>query len=106
MCSKLVIGCCFCLTVVASPAVAQQKPGLNGGTEVGRYQIIFNPQVRADTFLLDTATGRIWQLTRFTDLKQEPSAWLYMSRLDNDQEVVIFGRGYQLKPTGPTKGKP
>ena len=27
----------------------------------GRYQVVFSPMVRADTFLLDTATGTIWQ---------------------------------------------
>jgi hypothetical protein len=32
----------------------------------GRYQIFFSPNVRADTFLVDTSTGRIWRMMRFT----------------------------------------
>ena len=28
--------------------------------DLGRYQIVMNPNVRADTFLLDTETGKTW----------------------------------------------
>jgi hypothetical protein len=30
--------------------------------EPGRYQIVASALVRADTFLLDTWTGRVWQI--------------------------------------------
>ncbi len=58
----------------------------------GRFQIIFNPSIRADTFLLDTGTGKVWQLTKFTDLKNDPVAWVYMDRLDDGQEVLMWAK--------------
>ena len=31
--------------------------------DIGRYQIIMHPTFRADEYLLDTQTGRTWQIT-------------------------------------------
>lgn len=31
---------------------------------IGRYQIFMHPVVRADQYLLDTKTGRTWQITQ------------------------------------------
>jgi hypothetical protein len=58
-----------------------------------------NPQVRADTFLLDTATGKIWQMAKLTDMKGEPVVWQYMERLDNPLDVInLAGRlGWKAK---------
>ena len=54
---------------------------------------------RADTFLLDTATGKIWQLAKLTDMKGEPVVWQYMERLDNPLDVInLAGRlGWKAK---------
>jgi hypothetical protein len=49
----------------ARPAVASHS--------LGRYQIVINPEVRADTFLLDTETGRIWKPAQYTNLVDDPS---------------------------------
>lgn len=35
----------------------------------GRYRIYFGSQARADTFLLDTASGNVWQMFEDTDTK-------------------------------------
>lgn len=73
-------------TTVAAPS----------GTQGGRYQIIFNPSgVRADTFLLDTQTGRIWRPTKYTDLKGEPTAWVYEDRLDTLAQIRAFAAAYE-----------
>jgi len=32
--------------------------------DVGRYQIFMHPVIRADEYLLDTQTGRTWQMTQ------------------------------------------
>lgn len=67
-------------------------------TQGGRFQIIFNPSgVRADTFLLDTQTGRIWRPTKFTDLEGEPSAWVYEDRLDTQAGFNVWAAGYKSK---------
>ncbi|MCC6498580.1 MAG: hypothetical protein IT193_20250 [Propionibacteriaceae bacterium] len=65
------------------------------GTQGGRYQIIFNPSgIRADTFLLDTQTGKIWRPTKYTDLRGEPTAWVYEDRLDTITQVQGFAAAY------------
>jgi len=55
---------------------------------IGRYQIVYNPNVRADTFLLDTETGRIWVPTQFSDFKHSPTAWQIQDRIDNEAQLL------------------
>jgi hypothetical protein len=57
-------------------------------TETGRYALISNPNVRADLFLLDTATGKIWQRVTFTDLKGDPDVWQPMRKMDSDADLT------------------
>jgi len=59
---------------------------------VGRYQIVFNPNVRADTFLLDTQTGKTWVQTQVSDAKDKPTIWLYRERVDNEQELLDWSK--------------
>jgi hypothetical protein len=54
---------------IAAALVAQShRPTVTSSTSTGfpRFQIINNPNVRADTFLLDTETGKIWKPVQFT----------------------------------------
>jgi hypothetical protein len=62
----------------------------------GRFRILFSPHARADTFLLDTQTGRVWQLK---GLNGEPAAWSPMTRLDSSQEQDAFARSHGVKPS-------
>lgn len=75
---------CSSINAIAAPSAS----------EVGRFQIVLNPSVRADTFLLDTETGRVWRLVKYTDLKDQPEAWEFMDRLDDVGEMKAFGRVY------------
>lgn len=69
----------------------------------GRYQIVMNPNAAVHTYLLDTATGRIWQLSRFTFLNGDPQAWDIMERLDNGEEYRGFvSRHGRKTPAAPT----
>ena len=43
----------------------------------GRYQIVFSPLVRADTFMIDTATGTVWQSANVGT----SNAWVLMQRI-------------------------
>ena len=47
----------MCLVLTSADASAQESRSDLFSQQPGRYQIVMNPQVRADTFLLDTATG-------------------------------------------------
>jgi hypothetical protein len=57
-------------------------------TTQGRYVIVFSPLARADTFLLDTETGRVWQLTTYTDVAGEPRVWRNMLRIDSEADLI------------------
>lgn len=55
-----------------------------------RYQIVFSPHAARDTFMIDTATGQVWQLTKYMFLNSEPSAWEHMDRIDSDDAYRRF----------------
>jgi hypothetical protein len=71
----------------ATQVLAEESRSDLFAQQPGRYQIVINPQARADTFLLDTATGRVWQLVQYSDLKDTPPAWQLMKRIDNDLDL-------------------
>ena len=58
--------------------------------QLGRYQILMHPTFRGDQYLLDTTTGQIWQLTKFSSLQGEPLAWMPMTKIDSDAEYRAF----------------
>lgn len=66
-------------------------------SDVGRYQIIVSPGVRADTFLLDTATGKTWVQTTITDVEDEPTLWLYRERIDGAADFATWSARQQIK---------
>jgi hypothetical protein len=68
----------------------------------GRYQIVFNPNVRADTFLLDTQTGRVWRPVAFTDLEGDPDVWKFMPRVDDIVELSRWVGTQTYKPARKT----
>ena len=85
---------------VASEALAQESRSDLFSQQPGRYQIVINPQARADTFLLDTATGRVWQLIIYGDLNGEPPAWQLMKRVDSDLDLKKLRNEFGVKSAG------
>ena len=88
------------------PARPASTPQISAASQVGRYQVFFNPNVRADTFLVDTETGKIWRMQQIADAVGEPTVWLPERRLDNDQEVSGWMSLQRFKPTGTTSTTP
>lgn len=68
-------------------------------TAVGRYQLFSNPNIRADTFLLDTQTGKIWRQMKYTDIQDEPTVWKFELRIDNESELIDWASKQTIKPT-------
>jgi hypothetical protein len=91
---------------LAATAIAQESRSDLFSQQPGRYQIIMNPQLARNTFLLDTATGRVWQLTTFSDVNDTPSVWTIMPRVDNDLEIGQLVRERGLKPKEPSLSLP
>lgn len=59
-----------------------------------RYQIVFSPNVRADTFLIDTQKGKVWRETTITDVEGQPTIWKPMEIIDNNGEIGINGKEF------------
>jgi hypothetical protein len=59
-------------------------------TAPGRYQIVFSPHARADTYLVDTETGKVWESVVYTDVEGKPSVWRAMDRIDGDAELAVW----------------
>jgi hypothetical protein len=58
--------------------------------------------MRADTYLLDTATGETWRMTQFTDLKGNPTVWDKVGRIDNDADAAMLIAKYgSTRPSKP-----
>ena len=45
-------------------AIAAFAFGKSSQKDIGRYQIFMHPTFRADEYLLDTQTGRTWQMAQ------------------------------------------
>jgi hypothetical protein len=65
---------------------------------IGRYQIVFNPNVRADTFLIDTQTGKTWVATHISDVEGDQTIWLFRDRADDEQEFSDWLKRQTPKP--------
>jgi hypothetical protein len=55
----------------------------------GRYQIVFSPHNVSDTFLVDTATGRIWRDKKFVAYEGDPEGWETEHRFDAEPEWTL-----------------
>src|SRR4051812_39806965 len=75
--------------LTTSRSIGAQQPAASAGA-VGRYQIVLNPQIRSDRFLLDTTTGRIWAPGVYTDYEDDPRVWELETRVDNAQQLQAF----------------
>ena len=93
-----VVGTSFVQRDGSTVEAQKAKPVAPTSTTDGRYQIIFSPSgIRADTFLLDTQTGRMWAPTEFTDLEGHPTVWQYQDRVDNQQQLMTWAAGFRAK---------
>jgi hypothetical protein len=77
-------------------------------SENGRFQLVFSPTTPTDKFLVDTQTGKVWQLARFTDVKGNPVVWQYMYRIDNinEQEKFAHEHGIIVQEKSATPQEP
>jgi len=85
-------------TPKADPLVTKTDQPTNAPIPQGRYQIVMSPHNARDTFLLDTETGRVWQLTIFSFLNDAPVVWNVMPRIDNDDDYARVVRDHGRKP--------
>src|ERR1700730_401027 len=85
------LACIVALLLLSGAVIfAQTKtsPSSSQATLVpGRYQIVMHPTIRADAYLLDTQTGRVWHRVQFTDVDGKPDVWVIQDRTDSPDEL-------------------
>lgn len=82
--------------VAIAPQQAAERPATAGP---GRYTIAMSPQGRAGPLLLDTQTGRVWQLRDFPGLEGNPTAWQEMTIIDDKAGMgITTGQFQKLYP--------
>lgn len=86
------------LILAASSVNAQQVP-----TMPGRYQIVMHPTRASATYLLDTVTGRVWELVTYTDLNGDPAVWRDMERIDDSSDIPRVVSRFGTKPQAPRR---
>lgn len=88
----------------AQPPIKNTPPNpATGSHTYGRYQIFFSPHARADAYLVDTETGRVWEKVTYTDLIGEPEVWMPLTRIDSDIQFNEWLNKQQSKPKSDAK---
>src|ERR1035441_9454474 len=59
-----------------------------------RYQLFVNPEIRRDTLLLDTVTGKIWRMTEMSGPLNQPTVWKYEDRIDNNEQEIAWWKSH------------
>jgi hypothetical protein len=86
----------------ASPQPAQPSQGTahNEVGQSGRYQLVFDPHTGTNTYLVDTQKGRVWLLTKFTDMYTQPTAFNEVDVIDQDGQTgktwEVFFETYKI----------
>ena len=84
-------------------------PSNGAHSDEGRYRVFFSPNVRADTFLVDTQEGRVWRSTKLMDVQDQPDAWVPMDVIDDSETVGVTWKAYlaehPLSKPASTTGK-
>jgi hypothetical protein len=71
-----------------------------------RYRIVFSPHNRGEAFLLDSATGRVWQLVVYPDRAGNSSIWEWMDRVDNWDQMQVFFAEHPKNNPAPANPAP
>jgi hypothetical protein len=92
--------------LLGTAALAQQAPTPSQvQTSGGRYQIIFSPRTERATFMLDTQTGRVWQVINYSYLTGDPTVWVLMDQVNTPADEDKLDAKYPRKPPA-TAAKP
>ena len=84
----------FLLSQSRQDTMRQEKQSFVGP---GRYQVVFSPNARADTFMIDTESGKTWQFVTFTDIEGDPHVWKPVVRVDSDSDLSAWVSRQTLK---------
>jgi hypothetical protein len=110
----IVAGCTIGHSVEAQTPKPQSAPAKLAAENrhEGRYQIFFSPLARADVYLLDTETGKIWRPVTITNAKDSnlagaaPEIWIYQERVDTETEFSAWQAAHLPTISQPVPATP
>lgn len=94
---------CVCVLAIGQTKTSHQTTP--GELSHGRYQILFGPFARADVYLLDTETGKVWHPVTFTDVAEQPEVWMPQEKIDNNQQWQVWSVEHPSTKEHPTNQK-
>jgi hypothetical protein len=74
--SKVMLAALLLSVASMSGAAAQTANTTTDSPATGRFQIVMSRLNSQNIFMIDTATGRIWQLAQDNTRQGDPSAWM------------------------------
>lgn len=74
--------------VILAQTKSPQSVQAQATTPQQRFQVVMNPNVVRDTFLVDAQTGRVWVETEITNLDGHPHIWKAEDRIDSEEEFI------------------
>jgi hypothetical protein len=88
-----------CAALAPSVTMAQTKESAAvPQKQEGRFVIVHSPFARADTMLIDTATGRTWELVKYTNLQDEPRVWIPVRQENTEADAIATVKAHPPKP--------
>lgn len=101
---RYIVAATICILAVLALAQSRSGPSFVSGNS-GRYQLFLSPLARADAYLVDTTTGRVWHPVTITNLSgngttASPEVWLPENRFDSD---LAFDQWAAQQPTKKTE---
>ncbi len=94
---SVVAGLLGCCAILGGAAAQESRPPAQTPEPQGRYAIFFSPLARADAYLVDTQTGRVWSQVTYTDVVGDPKVWMPQTRIDSDAELTAWVLKQTLK---------
>lgn len=93
--TKAVIATTLIGLVLTVLVFAQQPQVVQAQAQNGRYQFFLyqGEMPRMNTFLLDSATGKVWIMVSAPD---QTTFWEPMPKVDNDAEEAVFIRQHPV----------
>jgi len=86
------------LLLIGGSSAEDQKRIVQNPLPQGRYVIYFGPFARADVYLLDTQTGKVWKPVTYTNIVGQPEVWVAKDRIDDQQQSKEWIEHQQMEP--------
>ena len=103
-----VAGLILAFSVLPAKSALPREDSPDVVSSSGRYRIVMREGIRADSWLLDTATGLTWREVSYVDIVGQPVIWKFQDRIDDNASLLRWSSQQKLlekTKTGDTPAK-